>query len=574
MSINTSPEEFNRKMLGSHRGQSEREMMYGMMGREKPYRSRLSPKETMEAMLGSPEMASEIAQDKASQDKVVAEIFSKRHAKPMSSPLSKLENESNVSSVEKLVMFSEKESLKAIDDESEKQEKTNKRLSNSDLAECLLSSGDWLVDEGEVLMHYESDKGYWRALAKTNDNRELRGAVPKEYAPEINKNTLGELYEWLVIYANPFVPNPKAKHYINLMDVAIDWRDESCVVDRKELHFRTYLRVKSSDLHKESTGSFKKYLKSVFGEDKATRREFKKFIGIVLSEIRDQKQAFIMHGPSNTGKSVLLNLLRKLLGEGLTSSISFSQFSNEFAVARLTGKVLNVSGEVTGTNNKRLDLFKSVTGNDCLTTAFKNQDHYDLHPHCLFVFAANVYPQIADPREVEFFLRRIVFYPFENVVQRQEWIPDLELRLYEDCGAILKVAMDGLRAWEADSCQIKESPAMLERKKDFRREFDSFNMFAEQYISFDSSTKVASHEVASHYKYFCAQNNLVPLADNVWPVLLKQKFSCKEVTLVEYDEVTGQQKRRRGYAGIKLLKTDSNESENYVVDKVFRTKSH
>lgn len=60
-----------------------------------------------------------------------------------------------------------------------------------------------------------------------------------------------------------------------------------------------------------------------------------------------------------------------------------------------------------------------MIGNDTLITEFGNQDHFNLHTYCLLVFAVNVYPQVAAPREVGFFLHRIIFYLFENVIQRQ-----------------------------------------------------------------------------------------------------------------------------------------------------------
>lgn len=55
----------------------------------------------------------------------------------------------------------------------------------------------------------------------------------------------------------------------------------------------------------------------------------------------------------------------------------------------------------------------------------------------------------------------------------------------------------------------------VECKKDFRREFNSFDLFIEQLIVFISSAKVSSYKVGTFYKNFCADNALILLADNV-----------------------------------------------------------
>lgn len=448
--------------------------------------------------------------------------------------------------------------------QEDEQEKTQrkKRLSCRDIADLLLATDDWRKED-RLLLHYEKDKGFWRVLPKSNENFELRCCCDREYADEINKNSLSEVFEWLLTDAPDFptASNAKSTKYINLKDVAIDWRDGCTTVhNRKNLYFRYYLNISSDDLENARNGSFEKFLKAVYPEDKQTEHEFKKFVGLALSGFRGEKTAAILHGPSNTGKSLVLNLLKKLMGKELTASVSFSQITEDFVITQLLGKSLSVSGEISGTNNKRLDVFKSITGRDTLTMSFKSKDHFQSCFYCMLVFASNVFPQIADVRELEIFLQRVQIFPFDNVVPRSEWIPNLEDVLYEDRGAILEFAMEGLRAWEADGRQFIESKAMLGKKKEFKRESNNFAIFLEEYACPNPMSRVTHREINKRYQEFCIQEGLVPLAGNVWPVILKETWPVKSVTIDGYDPSTNESSRNRGYQGIELRSTpyDSN----------------
>jgi len=449
-----------------------------------------------------------------------------------------------------------KEERKMLVDEAENSQK-KKRISCRDIADILLATDDWRKED-RLLLHYEKDKGFWRVIPKSNENYELRCCFDGELADEINKNTLSEIYEWLLVDA-PLFPaalSANSTDYINLLDVAIDWRDGYTTVHkRKKLYFRYYLNISSDDIKNARNGSFKSFLRTVYPDEKETKREFMKFTGLALSGFRAEKTAVIIHGPSSTGKSVFLGLLEKLMGEELTASVSFSQIAQDFAITQLLGKSLSISGEISGTSNKRLDVFKSVTGRDKLTMSFKGKDHFQSRFYCMLVFASNVFPQIADVRELNIFLQRVQIFPFDNVIPRSEWIPNLEEVLYEDRGAILEFAMKGLREWEADGCQFIESKEMREKKMEFKRESNSFALFLEEYAYPNPMSRATHREINQRYQEFCLQEGLVPLNGNVWPIVLKESWSVKSVIIETRDPNTKEVSRSRGYQGIELSNT-------------------
>lgn len=444
--------------------------------------------------------------------------------------------------------------------------KKNKRLAYHEIAECLLESDDFRVED-DILLHYEANYGYWKLLPSSNENRELRSCIPEEFYGEICKQSLSELYEWLIIKAKPFNENKDARNYINLKDAAFEWHTETFVKDRKSLGFRYYLSAKKENLHMKSTGEFQKYLTTVFQDDFDSQRAFKRFLGITLAGIRDQKQAFILHGVSNSGKTLFLNVLSKLFGTGLVSSLSFSQLADDFAITHLLGKSINVTGELSGTSHRRLDLFKSLTGNDKISLSYKHKDQMRAFPRCLLIFATNVYPEIKDVRELQSFFSRIVIFSFKYAVPREDWVNGYEELLLADRGAILRAAVEGLQDWENDSCQIVESRAMREAKDAFKMEYDSFSFFIEDCVRVNPKSKVFSREIGNYYERYCEQQGFIALASNQWPVLLKQLMPVVPKHIEKMDPTTGEIIRGRGYKGIELIPW--NPGQNNVPKRIF-----
>ena len=322
-------------------------------------------------------------------------------------------------------------------------------------------------------------------------------------------------------------------------------------MDRKNLHFDYYLDLDYMELNNYQNGEMKKFLKDVFGEDKDTKREFGKFFGLCLSSIRTLKICGFLYGPSNTGKSVTLNLLKLLVGEQWSASVSFSQLSNEFAITRLLGKRINLTGEVSGTSNRRLDTFKSLTGNDDIEICYKGKDYFSFSNKCLLVFACNSFPQIQDIPEFQSFLSRVVMFPYNNPKPRSEWVGNLEKELLGDAKAVIKFAMEGLRKLESDDFQIYETQAMEDCKKEFVEIYDSFSVFADKYLEEDPDSKITSKEIELSYKAFCQEESRMALNINIWGQILKQRFICRQCTVMKTDAF-GVKKRIRGYQGIRF----------------------
>ncbi len=416
------------------------------------------------------------------------------------------------------------------------------------------------INVDDQLYIYNEELGYWKLIPDSNANREIRRLVSSLFFASINKSSLSELYEWLLLEAPAKDESIffEKTNYINFRDTAYNWVKDKYVTDRKKLYFRYCLDI---DFPKdESSGRFKEFLNDIFKSDKDSRREFSKFIGLAISDIRNLKYMMFMYGPSNTGKTVTQNLLEYIVGRNNCASLSFSQMSSEFAITQLIGKRLCISGEVSGATTTRLDIIKSITGNDKVTACYKGKDHFQFRSNCLLAFACNCFPKISDFLEVQAFLERVIIFPFVNVKDRSEWDKNLLEKLKQDTAGIIKFAINGLQALREDGYVFKESKAMKDCKRYLTGIYDSFSLFSDKYLEASKDSVIRSQEISEMYRKFCDKNDYHMLADNQWSQILKRNFVCYSTTSsVKNGSFTS---RVRSYSGIKFKDTISELSDN------------
>lgn len=402
----------------------------------------------------------------------------------------------------------------------------------------------------EKLYVYVPEQGYWKLITDSESQRMLRQRVDRKWRGRVNKTNLQEIYEWLVLDA-PHKSETifrEGRHYLNFSNLAYNWNKDKTTKDRKKLYFRYALNVPFKC--NKGNGTFDKYLTDTFGTDTDTIRQFQKFCGLAISDMRTLKYAVIFYGRANSGKSVFMNLLRFIVGPLDTGAVSFSQMSSEFHVAQLLGKRLNLSAEVSGVTLSRLDVFRALCGNDQVLASHKMKDPFSFTNRCLLTFSCNLLPKISDPMEVQSVIERFLIFPFSNVKPREEWDPKLTEHLCDDYSAFIRFAIDGLKLLEEDHHTIQESSAMKRCKMQYAGQHDSFTLFEKEFLLPAKDHRVSSASIKTAYSKFCAINDCVELKDNIWGQILKRDFGCYACTISEKTDTKTH--RIRAYEGIKF----------------------
>lgn len=120
-------------------------------------------------------------------------------------------------------------------------------------------------------------------------------------------------------------------------------------------------------------------------------------IGYLMMSGNPLQRAIMLIGGGGNGKGVLLEVIKKLLGEGNCTSVPLHDFSdNRFATAELFGRLANVCGDIDATYVENTSRIKEITGEDTVMGERKGQDPFYFRPWCKMVFSANDIPGSAD----------------------------------------------------------------------------------------------------------------------------------------------------------------------------------
>jgi len=182
-------------------------------------------------------------------------------------------------------------------------------------------------------------------------------------------------------------------------------------------------------------------------------------------------------GPSKSGKSTFLRLLRALTGPVLSSSVSLHSLSakgtgeGRFAPARLFGKVLNAFADLSSDDLGDLSVLKCLTGGDPIHAEYKGKDGFDLENMAMLVFSANSIPAVSESSKA--YLARSAVFNFANSFIGKE-DPGIEDRMMQELPGIMRRLTEALMARK---CRGRPLPCDEAATEQFRLASDKVALF-------------------------------------------------------------------------------------------------
>lgn len=136
------------------------------------------------------------------------------------------------------------------------------------------------------------------------------------------------------------------------------------------------------------------------------------------------REAVVLTGPSATGKSVLLGVLRRLVGRNNYSTVGIHSLADEkFHRAELVNMLANICGDLDSSTIKGAGVFKQLTGGDRLMAERKGKNPFTFRNKATMVFSANAPPRSGDKSDAWF--TRWLVLPMMNKIDREKQDPYL-----------------------------------------------------------------------------------------------------------------------------------------------------
>lgn len=163
---------------------------------------------------------------------------------------------------------------------------------------------------------------------------------------------------------------------------------------------------------------------------------------IVVGILPGFEKVVLLKGKGGSGKSTLLRIISSLIPAQFVTAVSPFRWSDDYQVAKLAGKRLNLVGELPGDKFIPADSFKTITGRDMVTGRHPYGRPFDFTPNTAHLFNSNHYINTRDHSSA--FWRRWLVLLFENAVPLEDQDRHLDRRIIGDeLPAVLGWALEG-----------------------------------------------------------------------------------------------------------------------------------
>lgn len=218
---------------------------------------------------------------------------------------------------------------------------------------------------------------------------------------------------------------------------------------------------------------------------------------------------FVLVGKGANGKTVFLNIIKKMVGEENVSSLTLQTISEGgFELGYLYQKNVNMTGDLPKKAFQDVGHIKELTGGDTITAKQKFKDPFKFKNYAKLIAACNEVPETPDLTDG--FSRRAVIINFPQSFEGRA-NPNLleELCTEENLWSFFKTCVNAFKlAREVNSWIVKET---IEQRRDKYVVYsNSAVAFCGMALEYDPESNLASESIYEQYVSYCKVKQVVP----------------------------------------------------------------
>jgi len=366
----------------------------------------------------------------------------------------------------------------------------------------------------EYDMFYRWENGWYKEIPSFNMSRLVYRFIKSKFGNvNINRNIVSDIIlqiKWSILRE---VENHNAG-YFALRDVIYNLKSfETEPVDLEKIIIY-FLDYPAEDL-KGTPTTFLKFLETSLVIKDTVLPDFdlidfvQEMFGFFLLDSMKGAGAFFLVGDGSNGKSVMANLIQKMIGEQFCSAMSIQTMTtNNFAVQHLVGKKVNVSNEEESKYMKS-DKFKALITGERISAERKFGDNFEFTPTTKYIFASNELPTFDNINYG--LMRRIKIIPFFRRFSDKDQDKDLDYKLEREMPAIIGWALEGAKRFVANHYVFSTPSSSIDAGKEFESQISSAIRFVSDNYEVDDSAFISNDELYAKYRTWCGDNGKKPV---------------------------------------------------------------
>jgi putative DNA primase/helicase len=288
-------------------------------------------------------------------------------------------------------------------------------------------------------------------------------------------------------------------------ELHFDWKTKAFVLRPHERGNYSITQVNALYDPDASCPRFERYLLGVFRDD--PDRDAKcyfifQIIGYCCLPSCRFERFFVFFGSGANGKSVLLWVIREIVGALNTASVQPSQFDNKFQIAHLHGKLLNLITDLDKRSEIPDGALKRITSGEPVTAEHKNQNPFTMESVATLLIAANHLPTARDHSNGMF--RRSTIIPFNRTFSESEQDRWLKEDLSKELTGIFTRAVTALEdAFVNNGFSIPAS--CIEAHREWMADIDQVSQFVDEMCFLAPSSYIKSADLYKTYQGWSAE---------------------------------------------------------------------
>lgn len=305
---------------------------------------------------------------------------------------------------------------------------------------------------------------------------------------------------------------------------------------------------------------FNNFIKGYSEEDKTKMLELiYQVIGVALSNDRTMKNFFFIQGIKDTGKSTLLGLIKRILGEGMYSSIPIKDLRESgTSLSTIIGKKANILTETTAgaSNDDVITTLKKLTGGceETISCKIKFKSDVEVISRALLIFAGNSVPSLWSEGDLNAFIDRMILVDFKGQIKDEEKIANiLEQVNYE------YIIAEAIRAYNKfiTSNRIFTVPSIVIEHRNRLKNDNPVASFINE-CSRVNDYKIHAKTLFLMFQEYCAKN---ACSNNISQITFTKKIEGLGFTKDKVKETEGD---KRAYVDFTGLKPPKEYLESYL----------
>lgn len=222
------------------------------------------------------------------------------------------------------------------------------------------------------------------------------------------------------------------------------------------------------------------FLNSVWAGDRDRHEKIqliRQWIGYLLVADSSMQKMLILKGEGANGKSVIVDLIRELVGETNTSNAMLDRLRQAYVRATMEGKLLNESADLPKKGLTPDGELKALIAGDAIEVSPKFKPSHTIKPYVRFMVATNNMPDCKDTSDGYF--RRLMILTFNRQFAEHERNPHLLGSLIPEIPGIIAWALEGLYELREQG-RFSIPPSSEQAVSIYRNDIDPVRLFAEE----------------------------------------------------------------------------------------------